>query len=69
MNHSALLLEYLNNFVCFQQDNYYSQFKFQPKIDQTSRLLGSSTNLRELYMVSLLGYVLVLSEFVPPLTA
>ncbi|KAG0566104.1 hypothetical protein KC19_7G039000 [Ceratodon purpureus] len=30
-------------------DNYYSQFKFQPKIDQVSRMLSPSTNLHELY--------------------
>lgn len=30
-------------------DNYYSQFKFQPKIDQMSKILSASTNLHELY--------------------
>lgn len=33
------------------QDNYYSQFKFQPKIDQMSKILSASTNLHELYKV------------------
>lgn len=32
-------------------ENYYSQFKFRPKIDQMSRIISASTNLQELYMV------------------
>jgi len=38
-------------FATKMQDNYYSQFKFQPKIDQMSRIISAPTNLQELYMV------------------
>lgn len=33
------------------QENYYSQFKFRPKIDQMSRIISEPTDLQELYMV------------------